>query len=98
MHIGADYRCGKLERRRLRTTELLKTEEMHERYGLHRAKLKDLREAGLLVGTKLGHGYSYRQQDVDEFLDKTKGLDLSNRNKIRVAAALIRSKEVSQRQ
>lgn len=73
--------------------ELISSEQMHERYGFHRKKLKDLRDYGLLVGTKYGHGYSYFQEDVDDFFERAKGLDLSNRTKIAASATYLKNKK-----
>ena len=67
----------------------MSSNEMYEKYGFHRKKLKDLRDYGLLVGTKYGHGYSYLQKDVDEFFEKTRGLNCSNRAQIAITAMFL---------
>ena len=75
------------------TTELLSSTEVKELYGFSRAKLKEFRDNQLLTGTKFGRGYSYQRTDVEQFLERTKGLDLSNKRKIALAASIIKTQD-----
>lgn len=77
----------------LSTTELLSSTEVKKLYGFSRAKLKTFRDYQLLSGTKFGRGYSYQRTDVEQFLERTKGLDLSNKRKIALAASIIKTQD-----
>lgn len=51
--------------------------------------LKPLREHGFLIGTKSGKGYLYDSEELEHFIRMTRGYDLSNESKIRIAAQII---------
>ena len=58
--------------------------------GIDHHNLKPLREHGFLTGTKAGHGYLYDTEELDEFIRMTRGFDLSNSDKIRIAAQILK--------
>ena len=68
----------------------VKTKEAAEIIGIEQHNMKALRECGFLAGTKAGHGYLYDTEELDEFIRLTRGYDLSNPQKIAVAAAIIK--------
>lgn len=45
-----------------------------------------LRQNGLLSAIRIGHGYIYRQADIDKFFSTYQGMDLSNDGKILLAS------------
>lgn len=66
-----------------------KTEDAADILGMEKHMLKPLREHGFLVGTKCGHGYLYDTEELETFIRLTRGYDLSNPEKIAIAARLI---------
>jgi hypothetical protein len=45
-----------------------------------------LRRSGLLSAIRIGHGYIYRQSDIDTFWNHCTGMNLSNDGKILLAS------------
>ena len=67
-----------------------KTKDAAQIIGVEEHNMKPLREHGFLVGTKAGHGYVYDSEELEEFIRLTRGYDLSNKEKIAVAASIIK--------
>lgn len=66
-----------------------KSPEAARLLGIEKHMLKPLREYGFLIGTKCGHGYLYDTEELERFIRITRGYDLSNPAKIRLAAQII---------
>ena len=56
--------------------------------GLEVHKMKTLQDTGLLVGTKLGKGYWYDTEQLEDFIRDTRGLDLGTEEKIQAYASM----------
>jgi excisionase family DNA binding protein len=54
------------------------TEEVATLLRTHRNKIDQLRKNGLISGIKLGKGFIYAASEVQSFLDRYAGEDLSN--------------------
>lgn len=67
----------------------LKTKDAAKIIGVDVHTMKPLREYGFLVGTKIGKGYMYDAKELEMFIELTRGYDLSNPQKIAVAAGII---------
>lgn len=67
----------------------LKTKEAAKVIGFEEHLMKSLREHGFLVGTKIGHGFSYDTEELEMFIRMTRGYDLSNDQKIALAASIL---------
>ena len=67
-----------------------KTGEASKIVCVERHLFKDLRENGLLTGRKQGNGWVFDEVELSEFVLKSRGYDLSNAEKIRFYAPLIR--------
>ena len=63
--------------------------EAAEILGMEKHLLKPLREHGFLASTKVGRGYSYDSEELDEFIRMTRGYDLSGPTQIALAAQII---------
>lgn len=70
-----------------------KTAEAAAILGADSHMLKPLRDYGFLTGTKVGHGYTYDSEELEEFIRMTRGYDLSSEQKIAIAAAIIQPKK-----
>lgn len=71
----------------------LKSKDAADVLGINEHVLKPLREAGFLVGTKVGRGYMYDTEELEEFIRLTRGYDLSNEYHIQQAARIIHPME-----
>ena len=60
--------------------------------GIDRHLLKTLRGYGLLVGRNQGGGYYYDSDEINKYILATRGLDLSNEDKIKYHAPIIRQR------
>lgn len=67
-----------------------KTGEASKIICVERHLIKDLRENGLLTGRKQGNGWVFDELELTEFVVKSRGYDLSNAEKIRFYAPIIR--------
>ena len=67
-----------------------KTGEASKIICVERHLIKYLRENGLLTGRKQGNGWVFDELELTEFVVKSRGYDLSNAEKIRFYAPIIR--------
>lgn len=77
--------------------EFYTTEELGEALHVSREKIRWLRKAGLLQGARLGHGFIYDVMNVRKFFDECAGFDLSSKEKIEAAAAVIKKERIEKR-
>lgn len=66
-----------------------KTQEAAEILQMNRHTFKTLRETGLLTGRKIGNGWVFDEEELNEFTRSARGYDLSNDSKIRFYAPMI---------
>ena len=71
----------------------LTREEVSKMTGIDVHLFKDLQNSGLLAGVKVGKGYRYDEEQVDEFQRKIRGHDVSNSRMIWRTASLLNQKE-----
>lgn len=55
------------------------TEEVAEKLRTHRNMVDRLRKLGLITGIKLGKGFIYSAKEIESFLERYAGEDLSNK-------------------
>lgn len=74
------------------------TKEVMEKLNLPSTdRVDQLRRAGLLPAIKLGRGYQFRKERVEEFLESIENKDLSNKEKINIYASVVkRNKKAAQ--
>ncbi len=65
-------------------------QETAELIGINRHLLTLMHSEGMLLGIKTGRGRRYSEKEIEEFWDQYKGMDISNAEKIRIAAAIKR--------
>lgn len=58
--------------------------------GIDRHLMPVLFDERMLLGIKTGRGRRYSEKEIEEFWDQYKGMDISNAEKIRIAAAIKR--------
>ena len=71
----------------------LSTKEVAKIIGMDRHNVTLLSELGVLQGIRTGQGWRFAETDIERFWEEYKGEDLSNPEKIRIAAALHRIKK-----
>lgn len=64
-------------------------EEVAEITGINIHLFKDLHNSGLLRGVKVGKGYRYDAEQVDDFQRAIRGMDVSNSQMIWRTASII---------
>lgn len=67
--------------------------EVSEMLGINIHNFKALQESGVLAGVKTGREYRYMESDILSFWEEYRGEDLSDPDKIRLAAAMHRQKK-----
>ena len=65
-------------------------QETAELIGIDRHLMPVLFDERMLLGIKTGRGRRYSEKEIEEFWDQYKGMDISNAEKIRIAAAIKR--------
>ena len=65
-------------------------QETAEMIGIDRHLMPVLFDERMLLGIKTGRGRRYSEKEIEEFWDQYKGMDISNAEKIRIAAAIKR--------
>lgn len=75
----------------------VKTEQASEILCIEKHLFKALRETGLLIGRKVGHGYGYDTDELDALQIASRGFDLSSDDAIRFNAPMILRKLKSTR-
>lgn len=65
-------------------------QETSKTLGIDRHLMPVLFEERMLLGIKTGRGRRYSEKEIEEFWDQYKGMDISNAEKIRIAAAIKR--------
>lgn len=68
-------------------------EEAAQITGINIHLFKDLHNSGLLTGVKVGRGYRYDEEQLDEFQRDIRGLDVSNGSAIWRTAAIVRERK-----
>lgn len=58
--------------------------------GIDRHLMPVLFDERMLLGIKTGRGRRYSEKELEQFWDQYKGMDISNAEKIRIAAAIKR--------
>lgn len=66
----------------MRITRMLTSKEVQEDLGVSAVHLRHMVDLGYLKPMKLGKGYRFSQQEILDFQEKFKGMDLSNYNKL----------------
>jgi hypothetical protein len=66
--------------------EFLTTEGLAKSLHCDKRKVGWFRKYGLIEGIKTGKGYVFMEDEIQKFWNTYKGLDLSNEQKIRIAA------------
>lgn len=72
------------------------TEDLTKELGVDRRKIGWLRKYGLLRGVKVGHSYRFFADDIRVFVNKYAKYDLSNEEKIEMAGALQRVRDMNE--
>lgn len=73
--------------------QMLKSDDVLQILGISPQTLIDLRDMGILKGTKIGRGYKYSQAEVLEFQKHWIGYDLSGREEMIKALQDMKAKE-----
>ena len=71
---------------------VLTTEEVAQKLHTHRNMVDRLRKNGLINGIKLGKGFIYAITEIESFLTKYAGMDLSNESAMQEARRTIERK------
>lgn len=66
--------------------EFITTEDLAKSLHCDKRKVGWFRKYGLIEGIKTGKGYVFMEDEIQKFWNTYKGLDLSNEQKIRIAA------------
>lgn len=64
------------------------TAELAELFHCNRRNIGKMRKYGLLHGIRVGHGYKFSEEEVNQFLEKYMGYSLRNDYEIRLAAQI----------
>ena len=75
------------------TMELYSTQDICKMLKINRNKVQWLRESGLLKARRIGKGFLTSDQELQEFLDYTQGMDISNEYKIKLAGQIKRAND-----
>lgn len=73
----------------------LTTSEVAEHLNTSRNLIDILRQEGAITGIKKGNGYIYPVREIERFLDRWVGLDMSNREAIRGSIAILERRKRS---